>query len=66
MGGAFGTFTEIEADVLQRNFQVNTMALFHLARLTTPAMVAAGEGALIVTGVWAKWFPVLRTADRLE
>jgi len=50
VGGAFGTFTEIEADVLQRNFQVNTMALFHLARLTTPAMVAAGEGALIVTG----------------
>ena len=26
------------------------MALMHLARLTTPAMVEAGEGALIVTG----------------
>src|SRR3546814_2996350 len=26
------------------------MALLHLARLTTPAMVAAGKGALIVTG----------------
>ena len=26
------------------------MALFRLARLTTPAMVAAGDGALIVTG----------------
>ena len=26
------------------------MALFHLARLTAPAMVAAGEGAIIVTG----------------
>jgi len=50
VGGAFGTFTQIEAAVLERNFQVNTMALFHLARLTTPAMVAAGEGALIVTG----------------
>ena len=26
------------------------MALFHLARLTAPAMVAAGSGAIIVTG----------------
>ena len=46
VGGAFGNFME----VLRRNFEINTMALLHLARLTTPAMVAAGEGALIVTG----------------
>ena len=50
VGGAFGTFMQVEAETLQRNFEINTMALFHLARLTTPAMVAAGEGALIVTG----------------
>lgn len=50
VGGAFGTFTQVEAETLQRNFDINTMALFHLARLTTPAMVASGEGALIVTG----------------
>ena len=50
VGGAFGTFQEIEPEVLQRNFEINTMALYNLARLTTPAMVAAGEGALIVTG----------------
>jgi NADP-dependent 3-hydroxy acid dehydrogenase YdfG len=50
VGGAFGTFGQIEADVLRRNFEINTMALFHLARLTTPAMIAAGEGAIIVTG----------------
>lgn len=50
VGGAFGTFTQIEPEVLQRNFEINTMALFHLARLTAPAMIAAGEGALIVTG----------------
>lgn len=50
VGGAFGTFDQIEAKVLQRNFEINTMALFHLARLTTPAMIAAGKGALIVTG----------------
>jgi short-subunit dehydrogenase len=50
VGGAFGTFDKVEAETLQRNFEINTMALFHLARLTAPAMVAAGEGALIVTG----------------
>jgi short-subunit dehydrogenase len=37
-------------ETLQRNFEINTMALFHLARLTTPAMIARGDGALIVTG----------------
>lgn len=50
VGGAFGTFLNVDAETLQRNFQTNTMALFHLARLTAPAMVAAGEGAIIVTG----------------
>ncbi|WP_337185740.1 SDR family NAD(P)-dependent oxidoreductase [Phenylobacterium sp.] len=50
VGGAFGAFADIDPAVLERNFQVNVMALLHLARLTTPAMIAAGEGALIVTG----------------
>lgn len=50
VGGAFGSFLDIDPDVLRRNFEINTMALLHLARLTTPAMVAAGRGALIVTG----------------
>ena len=50
VGGAFGSFRDIDPAVLQRNFEINTMALMHLARLTTPAMVEAGEGALIVTG----------------
>lgn len=50
VGGAFGTFMQIEPETLERNFAINTMALFHLARLTAPAMIAAGEGALIVTG----------------
>src|SRR5262249_6801605 len=50
VGGAFGTFLEIEPEVLNRNFQVNTMALLHLARRLAPAMIDAGEGAIIVTG----------------
>jgi NAD(P)-dependent dehydrogenase (short-subunit alcohol dehydrogenase family) len=50
VGGAFGTFSDIAPETLEQNFAINTMALFHLARLTAPAMVAAGEGAIIVTG----------------
>lgn len=50
VGGAFGSFMDIDPAVLQRNFDINTMALLHLAQLTAPAMVKAGEGALIVTG----------------
>lgn len=50
VGGAFGNFLEIEPQALNRNFQVNTMALLYLARRLVPAMVAAGEGAIITTG----------------
>jgi short-subunit dehydrogenase len=50
VGGAFGSFLEIDPQVLNRNFQVNTMALLYLARRLAPAMVEAGEGAIIATG----------------
>lgn len=50
VGGAFGTFMEIEPAVLNRNFQVNTMALLYLARRLAPAMVEAKDGAIIATG----------------
>ncbi len=50
VGGAFGSFRDVEPAVLERNFQVNVMALLHLARKVTPAMEAAGDGAIIVTG----------------
>lgn len=50
VGGAFGTFLEIDPEDLQRNFQTNVMALLHLARRTAPAMVKRGTGAIIVTG----------------
>jgi short-subunit dehydrogenase len=50
VGGAFGNFMEIDPKVLNQNFQVNTMALLHLARRLAPAMVAANEGAIIASG----------------
>lgn len=50
VGGAFGNFLEIEPEVLERNFQVNVMALLHLARWAAPRLETAGEGALVTTG----------------
>ena len=50
VGGAWGTFSDIDPAVLNRNFQVNTMGLLYLARRVAPAMVTASQGAIIVTG----------------
>ena len=50
VGGAFGTFLEIDPSVLERNFQVNTMGLLYLARAVAADMIAAGKGAIIATG----------------
>src|SRR5215470_12523510 len=48
VGGAFGSFLDIKPDILERNFEVNVMALLHLARRAAPIMTADG-GALICT-----------------
>ena len=50
VGGAFGNFLEIDPKVLNQNFQVNTMALLYLAKRLAPAMVTAGEGAIVASG----------------
>jgi short-subunit dehydrogenase len=50
VGAAFGSFLDIDAAALERNFQVNTLALLHLAQRLAPAMIAAGRGAIITTG----------------
>ena len=50
VGGAFGGFQDIDPAVLARNFDINVMAFLRLARRVAPAMVAAGEGAIIASG----------------
>ena len=50
VGGAFGDFLAIDPKVLDRNFQVNTMALLHLAQRVAPAMIERGKGAILCTG----------------
>src|SRR5258706_3104591 len=49
VGGAFGTFREIDPAILNRNFQVNTMGLLYLARRFAPAIIEAGHRALVAT-----------------
>ena len=50
VGGAFGTFLDIDPQVLNANFQTNAMGLLYLARAFVPAMIGRGEGAVIATG----------------
>jgi short-subunit dehydrogenase len=50
VGGAFGSFLDVDPAVLEQNFHVNVMALLRLARALAPDMVAAGSGAIVVTG----------------
>lgn len=50
VGGAFGSFLDIDPAVLNTNFQVNVMALLHLARWAAPLMKAQGQGAILATG----------------
>jgi NAD(P)-dependent dehydrogenase (short-subunit alcohol dehydrogenase family) len=50
VGGGMGDLLSIEPEVLERNFQINTMALLHLIQTFAPAMVDAGKGAILATG----------------
>ena len=50
VGGAFANFLEVAPETLETNFDVNVMALLHLARWAAPQMIENGKGAIIVTG----------------
>src|SRR5215470_5985255 len=50
VGGGWGTFLEIDPSLLNRNFQINVMGLLYLARRFAPAMIEAGQGAIVTTG----------------
>ncbi len=49
-GGGAATFLESDPARLEGNFRINTTSLLYLARATAPAMIEAGNGAIIVTG----------------
>lgn len=47
---SFNTFLDADPADLERNFRVNATALLYLARALAPDMIAAGQGAIMVTG----------------
>ena len=50
VGGGWVKFLEADPDLLERNFRINTTALFHLCRAVVPDMLEAGRGVILVTG----------------
>ncbi len=50
VGGAWVNFLEADPDLLEQNFRINTLALFHLGREVIPDMLEAGKGTILVTG----------------
>ncbi len=50
VSATFKPFLEADPEDLERNFRVNTTTLLYLARALAPAMIAAGHGAIMVTG----------------
>lgn len=50
VGGGLSDILTLEPKVLERNFQVNTMALLRLIQHCAPAMIEAGRGAILATG----------------
>ncbi|MCP4211730.1 MAG: SDR family NAD(P)-dependent oxidoreductase [Halieaceae bacterium] len=50
VGGGTGDVLNLDPDLLEHNFRVNTTALLQLVQGFVPAMVAAGRGAILATG----------------
>ena len=46
----FQPYSELDIDLFERNFRVNTTGLLVTAQELAPQMVTAGDGALIITG----------------
>lgn len=50
VSATFATYLDADPALLERNFRVNATALLYLVRAFAPDMVAAGGGAIVVTG----------------
>ncbi len=50
VAATFESFLEADPKDLEKNFRVNTTSLLYLARELAPAMIEAGQGAIMVTG----------------
>jgi len=48
--GSFAEFMDLEPDVLERNFQINTMGLLHCGQTAAADMLESGAGSIVITG----------------
>ena len=48
--GAFAEFMDLEPEILERNFQTNTMGLLHCGQFAARDMLQEGVGSIVVTG----------------
>jgi len=55
VAGGFGGFESVAPETLEERFRVNVTSLLVLSQELTPAMVAAGKGAIVVTGNTSAW-----------
>ena len=59
--GVWGDIGEIAADDFEDSWRINTLGLFLAAKRVVPSMVAAGRGAIVVTGATASLRGVAKT-----
>jgi len=55
VGGAFGSFLEVDSKILEDNFKVNVTSLLVASKRLAPTMIDLGKGAIIVTGNTSAW-----------
>lgn len=55
VAGGFGSFESVTPEAFELRFRVNVTSLLVLAQELTPAMIAAGRGAIVVTGNTSAW-----------
>ncbi|TMA54630.1 MAG: SDR family NAD(P)-dependent oxidoreductase, partial [Deltaproteobacteria bacterium] len=55
VSGHFGEFLEVAPEALEQTFRTNVLSLMLLGQAIVPRMLAAGRGAIIVTGNTSAW-----------
>ncbi len=55
VAGGFGGYESVSPEDLEHRFRVNVTSLLVLAQELAPAMVRAGQGAIVVTGNTSAW-----------
>jgi NAD(P)-dependent dehydrogenase (short-subunit alcohol dehydrogenase family) len=55
VAGGFGTYESVKPEDLEQRFRVNVTSLLVLAQELAPGMIAAGGGAIVVTGNTSAW-----------